>query len=46
MYIFGMAFTFLAPEPNGKSLEEMSGENEDDGGEDIEVARTARTVPV
>ncbi|CAM8995098.1 unnamed protein product [Rhodiola kirilowii] len=24
----GMAFTFLVPEPNGKSLEELSGENE------------------
>jgi len=43
---FGMVFTFLVPEPNGKSLEEMSGENEDDGGEAIEVAGTARTVHV
>ncbi|GJV63459.1 inorganic phosphate transporter 1-4-like protein [Tanacetum coccineum] len=25
----GMAFTFLVPEPNGKSLEELSGENEE-----------------
>ncbi|KAF7144844.1 hypothetical protein RHSIM_Rhsim04G0183500 [Rhododendron simsii] len=28
--LFGMAFTFLVPEANGKSLEEMSGENEDE----------------
>ncbi|KAI8560947.1 hypothetical protein RHMOL_Rhmol04G0296000 [Rhododendron molle] len=27
--LFGMVFTFLVPEPNGKSLEELSGENED-----------------
>nr|WKL05921.1 Pht1;2 protein [Chrysanthemum x morifolium] len=26
----GMAFTFLVPEPNGRSLEEMSGENEEE----------------
>jgi len=41
---FGMVFTFLVPESNGKSLEQMSGENEDDGGEAIEVARTARSA--
>ncbi|CAN0886329.1 Low affinity inorganic phosphate transporter 1 [Linum grandiflorum] len=28
----GMAFTFLVPESKGKSLEEMSGENKEDGG--------------
>ncbi|KAE9456293.1 hypothetical protein C3L33_11811, partial [Rhododendron williamsianum] len=28
--LLGMGFTFLVPEANGKSLEEMSGENEDD----------------
>ncbi|XP_019456815.1 PREDICTED: inorganic phosphate transporter 1-4-like isoform X2 [Lupinus angustifolius] len=28
--ILGFFFTFLVPEPNGKSLEEMSGENEDE----------------
>ncbi|KAD6453286.1 hypothetical protein E3N88_07991 [Mikania micrantha] len=28
--LLGMFFTFLVPEPNGKSLEELSGENEDD----------------
>ncbi|KAG5554351.1 hypothetical protein RHGRI_012017 [Rhododendron griersonianum] len=27
--LFGVMFTFLVPEPNGKSLEELSGENED-----------------
>ncbi|CAL0299863.1 unnamed protein product [Lupinus luteus] len=27
---FGMMFTFLVPEPNGKSLEEMSGEAEEE----------------
>ncbi|KAE9456304.1 hypothetical protein C3L33_11808, partial [Rhododendron williamsianum] len=27
--LFGMLFTFLVPEPKGKSLEELSGENED-----------------
>lgn len=44
---FGMVFTFLVPEPNGKSLEEMSGENEDDDAEAIEMAAgSARTVPV
>ncbi|RZC51277.1 hypothetical protein C5167_019696 [Papaver somniferum] len=29
----GMLFTFLVPEPNGKSLEELSGENDGDDGE-------------
>nr|AAK38196.1 phosphate transporter 1 [Lupinus albus] len=28
--ILGFCFTFLVPEPNGKSLEEMSGENEEE----------------
>ncbi|KAI8003446.1 putative inorganic phosphate transporter 1-5 [Camellia lanceoleosa] len=28
----GMLFTFCVPEPKGKSLEELSGENEDDSG--------------
>jgi len=36
----GMGFTFLAPESNGRSLEEISGENED-----VAPAH-ARTVPV
>ncbi|KAD4178180.1 hypothetical protein R6Q59_021732 [Mikania micrantha] len=41
---FGIIFTFLVPEPNGKSLEELSGENE----ETYEPASniTNRTVPV
>ncbi|CAN1244918.1 Probable inorganic phosphate transporter 1-7 [Linum grandiflorum] len=39
-YPAGMAFTFLVPESKGKSLEEMSGENE------VEHSRTAATVPV
>lgn len=41
----GMLFTFLVPEANGKSLEEMSGENEE-----MEMPTTSnttnRTVPV
>lgn len=44
----GMVFTFLVPEPNGKSLEELSGEN-DDGDEptvEYEAAVSNRTVPV
>ncbi|KAK4482456.1 hypothetical protein RD792_009613 [Penstemon davidsonii] len=43
----GMAFTFLVPEANGKSLEEMSKENEDEY--EMEVASSGndiRTVPV
>ncbi|KQK11963.1 probable inorganic phosphate transporter 1-8 [Brachypodium distachyon] len=40
----GMGFTFLAPESNGLSLEELSGENED--GEDQPAPAHARTVPV
>ncbi|WCJ38358.1 Inorganic phosphate transporter 1-1 [Euphorbia peplus] len=36
----GMLFTFLVPESKGKSLEEMSGENEDEG------SQHNRTVPV
>ncbi|GER56947.1 phosphate transporter 1 [Striga asiatica] len=43
----GMIFTFLVPESNGRSLEEISGENE----EDSEMVRSSgsgeiRTVPV
>ncbi|KAG8370411.1 hypothetical protein BUALT_Bualt14G0114100 [Buddleja alternifolia] len=45
----GMMFTFLVPESNGKSLEEMSRENEDDNGT-VEMRPNAtndtRTVPV
>ncbi|KAL4567458.1 hypothetical protein LXL04_023042 [Taraxacum kok-saghyz] len=39
----GMVFTFLVPEPNGKSLEELSGENEED---EVEVTTANQTVPV
>ncbi|KAK2443050.1 putative inorganic phosphate transporter 1-5 [Trifolium repens] len=46
----GIFFTFLVPEANGKSLEEMSGENEEDEGEDAVVVDpqvpSNRTVPV
>ncbi|CAN0875219.1 Low affinity inorganic phosphate transporter 1 [Linum grandiflorum] len=43
----GMVFTLLVPESNGKSLEELSGENEEEessGGN--EAAGTGRTVPI
>ncbi|KAH6809009.1 phosphate transporter 1 [Perilla frutescens var. frutescens] len=40
----GMLFTFLVPEPKGKSLEEMSGENEA-AADDYEGAGSNRTVP-
>ncbi|GAB2266007.1 Inorganic phosphate transporter 1-4 [Dionaea muscipula] len=42
--LLGFFFTFLVPESNGKSLEEMSGENEEDG-EDT-AQHDNRTVPV
>jgi PHS family inorganic phosphate transporter-like MFS transporter len=46
----GIFFTFLVPEANGKSLEEMSGENEEDEGDDAVVVdpqvTSNRTVPV
>ncbi|RDX60878.1 putative inorganic phosphate transporter 1-5, partial [Mucuna pruriens] len=46
----GMFFTFLVPEPKGKSLEELSGENQDEEGEEHEhqgaPASSVRTVPV
>ncbi|XP_022851837.1 probable inorganic phosphate transporter 1-3 [Olea europaea var. sylvestris] len=43
----GILFTFLVPEPNGKSLEEASGENELDADEITEqTAPSHRTVPV
>ncbi|KAJ0054056.1 hypothetical protein Pint_01738 [Pistacia integerrima] len=43
----GMLFTFLVPESKGKSLEEMSGENEDaDAEEGQPAAHNNRTVPV
>ncbi|GAB4850902.1 Inorganic phosphate transporter 1-4 [Ancistrocladus abbreviatus] len=40
----GFFFTFLVPESKGKSLEEMSGENEDEGEEAAQYDN--RTVPV
>ncbi|KAL6535218.1 Low affinity inorganic phosphate transporter 1 [Orobanche minor] len=47
----GMIFTFLVPESNGRSLEEMSKENEDDGFGSVEMrpsnsGREIRTVSV
>ncbi|CAA7399023.1 unnamed protein product [Spirodela intermedia] len=46
--ILGFIFTFLVPESNGKSLEEMSGENEQEESEaaNAEAAYTNRTIPV
>ncbi|KAK4421747.1 Inorganic phosphate transporter 1-4 [Sesamum alatum] len=44
----GLLFTFLVPEPKGKSLEELSGENEGDVDEPTteQAPPTHRTVPV
>ncbi|OMO95457.1 Phosphate permease [Corchorus olitorius] len=42
----GMLFTFLVPESKGKSLEELTGENEDEAGETELQAGPHRTVPV
>ncbi|KAI3985237.1 hypothetical protein MKX01_022651 [Papaver californicum] len=44
----GMLFTFLVPEPNGKSLEELSGENDGDTDEVIQRPQQGnnRSVPV
>ncbi|XP_022771259.1 inorganic phosphate transporter 1-4-like [Durio zibethinus] len=45
----GFLFTFLVPESKGKSLEEMSGENEDNGAEreaDLSSSTNHKTVPV
>ncbi|CBI23637.3 unnamed protein product, partial [Vitis vinifera] len=42
----GMLFTFLVPESKGKSLEEMSGENEEEESPSEESRQQARTVPV
>lgn len=39
----GFIFTFLVPEAKGKSLEEMSGENDND---EEEMGHSSRTVPV
>ncbi|KAF5465949.1 hypothetical protein F2P56_015912 [Juglans regia] len=42
----GMLFTFLVPESKGKSLEELTGENEDENGDISEQTAGARTVPL
>ncbi|XP_057966069.1 inorganic phosphate transporter 1-4-like [Malania oleifera] len=44
----GMLFTFLVPEPNGRSLEEISGEQEEDEGAGVELGSSShnRTAPV
>ncbi|KAL2530310.1 Inorganic phosphate transporter 1-4 [Forsythia ovata] len=46
----GILFTFLVPESNGKSLEEMSRENEDENGNEEEMrpqgGSEIRTVPI
>ncbi|XP_057965599.1 inorganic phosphate transporter 1-4-like [Malania oleifera] len=45
----GMLFTFLVPEPNGRSLEEISGEQENDEGGAVELEAASsqnRTAPV
>ncbi|XVF65280.1 hypothetical protein PTKIN_Ptkin09bG0235400 [Pterospermum kingtungense] len=41
----GILFTLLVPESKGKSLEELTGENEEEGG-DIQQSSSAQTVPV
>ncbi|XP_022721924.1 probable inorganic phosphate transporter 1-5 [Durio zibethinus] len=41
----GMVCTLLVPESKGKSLEELTGENED-GGNEIQQSSTTQTVPV
>ncbi|OMP06635.1 Phosphate permease [Corchorus capsularis] len=43
---FGILFTFLVPESKGKSLEELTGENEDEAGETELQSGPHRTVPV
>ncbi|KAI3909300.1 hypothetical protein MKW98_025942 [Papaver atlanticum] len=44
----GMLFTFLVPEPNGRSLEEISGENDGDVEEETKVPQNGnnRSMPV
>ncbi|XP_017697642.1 probable inorganic phosphate transporter 1-4 [Phoenix dactylifera] len=44
--LLGFFFTFLVPEAKGKSLEEMSGENQDEEDQIAETANYHRTVPV
>jgi|UniRef100_A0A2N9GN33 PHS family inorganic phosphate transporter-like MFS transporter len=43
--LLGMMFTFLVPESKGKSLEEMSGEAEEENGTSTESGHELRTVP-
>ncbi|XP_050239373.1 probable inorganic phosphate transporter 1-3 [Quercus robur] len=42
----GMLFTFLVPEPKGKSLEEITGEDDGEGGETETGTSRTRTAPV
>ncbi|MCL7045914.1 hypothetical protein MKW94_008185 [Papaver nudicaule] len=44
----GMLFTFLVPEPNGRSLEELSGENDGDANEVVDKPQQEnnRSMPV
>nr|APY24034.1 phosphate transporter gene Pht1 [Cunninghamia lanceolata] len=43
---FGFLFTFLVPETNGRSLEELSGENEEEEGSELSRSvPTTRTAP-
>ncbi|KAF2322777.1 hypothetical protein GH714_030614 [Hevea brasiliensis] len=42
----GILFTFLVPESKGKSLEDLSGENEDDNQPGEQGSHNSRTVPV
>lgn len=42
----GMVFTFLVPESKGKSLEELTGENEEEDATEQQESASARTVPV
>lgn len=41
----GIVFTLLVPESKGKSLEELTGEN-DENGEEMKAPAAARTIPV
>ncbi|PIA45373.1 hypothetical protein AQUCO_01700724v1 [Aquilegia coerulea] len=43
----GMLFTFLVPESKGRSLEEMSGENEEENEPtELQTSRSTRTAPI
>ncbi|XP_058211891.1 low affinity inorganic phosphate transporter 1-like [Rhododendron vialii] len=42
--LFGMVFTFLVPKTNGKSLEELSSENEDDSIDAVEESSPDKQV--